>query len=78
MTVLFELGTALVVNLGMESGRDAWLSILLGCVAGLMVFTGYAYLYRKQPDLPFYSLFAEAARQIYRDPGSLGVHYSLH
>ncbi|MEK3685714.1 GerAB/ArcD/ProY family transporter [Paenibacillus sp. FSL R10-2736] len=53
LTVLFELGTALVVNLGMESGRDAWLSILVGCVAGLIVFTGYAYLYRKHPDMPF-------------------------
>ncbi|WP_339224591.1 GerAB/ArcD/ProY family transporter [Paenibacillus sp. FSL H8-0332] len=53
LTLLFELGTALVVNLGMGSGRDAWLSILLGCAAGLMMFTGYAYLYRKHPDQPF-------------------------
>lgn len=53
LTVLFELGTALVVNLGMGAGRDAWLSILIGCAAGLIVFTGYAYLYRKHPDQPF-------------------------
>lgn len=53
LTVLFELGTALVVNLGMGAGRDAWLSILLGCAAGLIMFTGYAYLYRKYPELPF-------------------------
>ncbi|WP_340023083.1 GerAB/ArcD/ProY family transporter [Paenibacillus sp. FSL K6-1096] len=53
LTVLFELGTALVVNLGMGAGRDAWLSILLGCAAGLVMFTGYAYLYRKHPGLPF-------------------------
>lgn len=53
LTVLFELGTALVVNLGMGAGRDAWLSILLGCAGGLVMFTGYAYLYRKHPEQPF-------------------------
>lgn len=47
LTVLFELGTALVVNLGMESDKDAWISILLGNLIGLIVFAGYAYLYRK-------------------------------
>lgn len=53
LTVLFELGTAMVVNLGMGAGRDAWFSILLGCAAGLVMFSGYAYLYRKHPGLPF-------------------------
>ncbi|WP_342439779.1 GerAB/ArcD/ProY family transporter [Paenibacillus sp. FSL L8-0436] len=53
LTLLFELGTALVVNLGMEAGRDAWLSILVGCLAGIVVFAGYAYLYRKHPELSF-------------------------
>lgn len=53
LTLLFELGTALVVNLGMESGRNAWISILIGSLAGLVMFTGYAYLYRMFPDIPF-------------------------
>ncbi|CAH1190812.1 hypothetical protein PAECIP111892_00354 [Paenibacillus auburnensis] len=53
LTVLFELGTALVVNLGMNAGRDAWMSILIGCLAGLVMFWGYVYLYRKHPDMPF-------------------------
>jgi spore germination protein KB len=52
LTVLFELGTALVVNLGMESDKDAWISILLGNLMGLIVFAGYAYLYKKFPNLP--------------------------
>lgn len=52
LTVLFELGTALVVNLGMESDKDAWISILLGNMIGLIVFAGYAYLYKKFPNLP--------------------------
>lgn len=52
LTLLFELGTALVVNLGMESGKDAWISILLGTLIGLIVFSGYTYLYRKFPELP--------------------------
>lgn len=53
ITLLFELGTSLVVNLGMAAGRDAWLSILVGSLAGLLMFWGYAYLYRKHPDLTF-------------------------
>ncbi|MFF2015981.1 GerAB/ArcD/ProY family transporter [Paenibacillus sp. NPDC058177] len=52
LTLLFELGTALVVNLGMESGKDAWLSILIGDCIGLFVFAGYAFLYRRYPKLP--------------------------
>jgi len=51
LTLLFELGTALIVNLGMQSGRDAWISILLGTLIGLIVFSGYSYLYRKHPGL---------------------------
>lgn len=53
ITLLFELGTALVVNLGMEAGKDAWLSILIGGLAGILIFSGYAYLYRRFPELPF-------------------------
>lgn len=53
ITLLFELGTALVVNLGMGSGRDAWISILFGGAVGLVMFAGYSYLYRKYPELPF-------------------------
>jgi spore germination protein KB len=55
ITLLFELGTALVVNLGMGAGRDAWLSILLGAGAGIIMFAGYTYLYWKYPDEPFTS-----------------------
>ncbi|ASA21042.1 GerAB/ArcD/ProY family transporter [Paenibacillus donghaensis] len=52
ITLLFELGTALVVNLGIGSGKDAWLSILIGDVAGVIIFMGYVYLYKKYPTLP--------------------------
>ncbi|MDQ0193159.1 GerAB/ArcD/ProY family transporter [Paenibacillus wynnii] len=52
LTLLFELGTALLVNVGMVSGRDAWISILVGCMAGLVIFAGYAYLYKLYPDMP--------------------------
>ncbi|GGF85170.1 spore germination protein KB [Paenibacillus albidus] len=51
ITLLFELGTALVVNLGLEAGKDAWLSILTGTVIGVIVFMGYAYLYWTYPKL---------------------------
>ncbi|MMZ57013.1 Spore germination protein YndE [compost metagenome] len=50
LLVLFQLGTALVVNLGLQAGRDAWISILVGMMIGLVLFTGYCVLYKLFPD----------------------------
>lgn len=52
LTVLFELGTALVVNLGFAAGKDAWISVLTGCFTGVIPVLGYIYLYRRHPDVP--------------------------
>ncbi|WP_433944424.1 GerAB/ArcD/ProY family transporter [Paenibacillus sp. SN-8-1] len=51
LMLLFQLGTSLVVNLGMRAGRDAWISILLGMGYGLLLFWIFAYLYRQFPGL---------------------------
>ncbi|BCG58970.1 GerAB/ArcD/ProY family transporter [Paenibacillus sp. URB8-2] len=52
LVLMFELGTALVVNVGMEAGRDAWIAIFLGCLVGMLIYTGYNYLFKLYPDLP--------------------------
>lgn len=53
LIVLFELGSAIVVGLGMKAKQDAWLAILLGMAGGLALFLVYIYLFRQYPDLPF-------------------------
>ncbi|MBY8913509.1 spore germination protein [Bacillus sp. YC2] len=50
MIILFELGSSLLIPPGTMAGRDAWLSVLLGCVAGLGLFYVYQALYQFFPD----------------------------
>ncbi|MEW9700532.1 GerAB/ArcD/ProY family transporter [Paenibacillus sp. SI8] len=52
MIVLFELGSALLVGLGMDAKNDAWLSILIGWAGGMALFFVYAQLFRYYPHLP--------------------------
>jgi spore germination protein KB len=40
---LFIQGTSVIVSLGVEAGRDAWLSILTGTAGGLLLFLLYRY-----------------------------------
>lgn len=53
MMVLFELGSALVVSLGIGAKKDAWLAILLGMCGGIALFFIYYLLLRQYPNLPF-------------------------
>ncbi|MFB5661946.1 GerAB/ArcD/ProY family transporter [Alteribacillus sp. HJP-4] len=50
--LIFNLGSALVVSLGSEAGKDAWLSILIGMGGGVALFFLYYILFRKYPTLP--------------------------
>ncbi|MEH6904902.1 GerAB/ArcD/ProY family transporter [Neobacillus drentensis] len=49
---LFELGSAIVVGLGLQAKQDAWLAILLGMGGGLCLYQIYSYLYLQFPDQP--------------------------
>lgn len=51
MMVLFELGTAIVVPLGLSAKQDAWITILLGMVGGVFLFFVYSQLSRLYPGL---------------------------
>ncbi|WP_134704869.1 GerAB/ArcD/ProY family transporter [Ammoniphilus sp. YIM 78166] len=52
---LFELGSAIVVGLGLQAKQDAWLAILLGMLGGLVLFLIYIYLFYQFPNLPLTS-----------------------
>ncbi|KAI7255281.1 hypothetical protein KC345_g11159 [Hortaea werneckii] len=51
MIVLFELGTALVVPVGLESGHAVWLSILMALPGGILLYLVFTHLYLQFPDL---------------------------
>jgi spore germination protein KB len=51
LIVLFEMGTSLVISLGIQAKQDAWLAILLGSILGLGLFYVYYRLYLFYPDL---------------------------
>ncbi|QHW29834.1 GerAB/ArcD/ProY family transporter [Paenibacillus rhizovicinus] len=74
---LFELGTAVVISVGMDAKQDAWLVILIGCLIGIAMFAGvYGTLYKLYPD----SSMTEYARKIIGPvPGwLLGFVYLLY
>lgn len=52
---LFELGSAIVVGLGLGAKQDAWLTILLGMICSIPLFLLYTYLYQQYPDIPLTS-----------------------
>lgn len=51
LMVLFELGTALVVPIGLESGHAIWLSILLALPGGMLLYWITSGLYNRYPEL---------------------------
>lgn len=60
LILLFELGTALVVPVGLESGHAVWLAILLALPGGLVLYLIYIYLYRQFPGM----IISEYTRKI--------------
>lgn len=51
MMILFELGTAVVVPIGLESGHAVWLSILMALPGAIVLYLIYADLYLQFPEL---------------------------
>jgi spore germination protein KB len=52
LVVLFEMGSAIVVGIAASAKQDAWISIMLGMAAGVLLFFVYYRLYLFYPDLP--------------------------
>ncbi|MBO7745912.1 endospore germination permease [Paenibacillus sp. MWE-103] len=74
---LFELGSAVVIPVGMEAKQDAWIVIVIGCLIGMAFFGGvFGTLYRLYPELP---LTAYIRRIVGPVPGWLiGFGYLLY
>lgn len=51
LIVLFELGSAVVVGVGLEAKQDVWLVIVLGTTAGILLFSIYEYLAKMHEGL---------------------------
>lgn len=50
LLVLFQFGTTLVVNMGLQAGKDSWIGLLIGMVIGTMMYSLNVYLYSMFPD----------------------------
>lgn len=50
---IFEVGSAIVIPIGSDAKQDAWISVLIGMIGGLFLFSLYIYLYTQFPDLGF-------------------------
>ncbi|WP_211747367.1 GerAB/ArcD/ProY family transporter [Paenibacillus sp. Marseille-Q4541] len=52
LMVMFQIGTAIVINLGYSAGRDTWISVLICMFLGAGLFWGYSYLAKQFPRMP--------------------------
>lgn len=55
LVVLFEMGSALVIGIGTNAKQDAWISVLIGMIGGLLLFLIFNRLFLYYPDVPFTS-----------------------
>lgn len=75
--VLFELGSAVVIPIGMDAKQGAWIVILIGCLVGVAVMGAvYGSLYRMFPNMPLTGYASRIAGKI---PGwVVGFAYVLY
>jgi spore germination protein KB len=75
LLVLFNMGTAILRVLATSAEKDAWLTILLGGMGGLAIFSIYAALYHRFPRLQLTGYMKEIFGK--RVGGALGLFYTL-
>ncbi|NHC41801.1 GerAB/ArcD/ProY family transporter [Bacillus sp. MM2020_1] len=73
---LFELGSAIVVGLGLQAKQDAWLAILLGMGGGLCIYQIYTYLYLQFPEQPLTSYITKILGKFIGTP--IAIIYCLY
>lgn len=79
LIVLFNLGTAIVVNLGASAKQDAWLAILLSAIPGILLFLVYNSLHKLYPNLPLTGYAREiAGKWIGTLLGVIFIMYFIH
>lgn len=50
LIIFFEFGSTIIVGLSFEARQDAWISILIGMVGGLILYSIYTSLYKTFPN----------------------------
>jgi spore germination protein KB len=51
LVFLFELGTAVVIGIGLEAKQDAWIAVLIGLTVGVILLFVYGNLYQRHPNV---------------------------
>ncbi|WP_379160881.1 GerAB/ArcD/ProY family transporter [Paenibacillus sp. sgz5001063] len=54
---LFEVGSTTLFFIGSEAKQDAWLAMLIGAFAGLILLILHLSIYRQEPNLDLFQLF---------------------
>ncbi|MFB6466943.1 GerAB/ArcD/ProY family transporter [Cytobacillus sp. Hz8] len=49
---MFEIGSAIVVGIGIQAKQDAWIAVLLAMLCGLLLFLIFSYFHKKYPSQP--------------------------
>lgn len=79
LVVLFEMGNAILVGLGVQAKQDAWMSVLLGLAGGLLLFLIYYQLFKFYPDIPLTSYVQRiTGKWIGRPLGLLYIVYFIY
>ncbi len=53
LMVLFGLGSSSLLGLGASAKQDAWIAILIGNIAGMVLLLLYGYIFKNYPDSSF-------------------------
>ncbi|WP_062237850.1 GerAB/ArcD/ProY family transporter [Fictibacillus sp. FJAT-27399] len=59
LIILFELGTAMIVGVGLQARQAAWLTVIISMVGGALLYLLYHYLYNQFPTLSFIEYLPE-------------------
>ncbi|MEK4905656.1 GerAB/ArcD/ProY family transporter [Niallia sp. FSL M8-0099] len=56
MIINFLLGSSIVIGIGMEAKRDAWIVVLIGMIVGVIIISFYLYLMSLLPGKNLYEM----------------------
>lgn len=74
--ILFEIGSTTLFLIGAKAGRDAWLAMLIGALAGLILLLMYLRIYSMEPDKDLFEVSRHYLGKI--TGGFLSVLFSLY
>ncbi|MGP4081652.1 GerAB/ArcD/ProY family transporter [Pseudalkalibacillus sp. R45] len=79
LMVFFQLGSAVVVGLGLQAKQGAWIAILIGMGAGLVLFWMYTQIHLYQPENNFVNMLQESFGNVFgKVVGFLYILYFIY